>query len=179
MNLLKSKNLLRNSKTMKSKILTILLTLFAVTATAQSLTLAELQNFCKSSNWQTCNDILTQKGWEFHGSSKGDNTHYSTIEFAFSKSGWNGDYANAWLTLYIDGSQVEKVWYQAPKTTFNTIKNSLSANGYKSTDNKIEDGDITTYYTGKTFDIKLTTSTANNQYGGKDAVYRITISRKN
>ncbi len=163
---------------MKTKFLTLILAFFTISAASQSLTLAELQNLCKLANWQNGNDLLTRKGWEFHGSSKGDYDHYSTIEFAYSKSGWNGDYASAWLTFYIDGSQVEKVWYQAPKNTFNIIKNSLAANGYKRTDSEIKNGDISTFYTNKSFDLKLTNSTAGNQYGGQDAVYRITISRK-
>ena len=164
---------------MKTKLLTLILAFFAISASAQSLTLAELQNFCRLSNWQTANDNLTRKGWEFHGSSKGDYDHYASIEFAYSKSGWNGDYATAWLTLYIDGNKVEKVWYQAPKNTYNIIKNSLAANGYKRTDNEIKDGDISTFYTSKSFDIKLTNSTVDTQYGGQGAAYSITISRKN
>lgn len=163
---------------MKKLITLLLFSVIAISTMAQSLTLSELQNFCKLSNWQTANDILSRKGWEFHGSTKGDFDHYSSIEFAYSKSDWSGDYASAWLTLFIDGNQVEKVWYQAPKNTFNTIKNSLTANGYKRTDNEIKDGDIITYYSGKLFNLKLTISTADNQFGGQDAVYRITISRK-
>lgn len=163
---------------MKTKFLTLILAFFTISTSAQSLTLAELQNLCNLANWQNGNDLLTRKGWEFHGSSKGDYDHYSTIEFAYSKSGWNGDYASAWLTLYINGSQVVKVQYQAPKNIYNIIKNSLTANGYKRIDSEIKDGDIATYYTNKSFDIKLKTSTVDKEYGGHGAAYVITISRK-
>ena len=158
----------------------LLLMFFAVAsvATAQSLTLAELQNLCKLSNWQTANDMLTRKGWEFHSSSKGDYDHYASIEFAFSKSDWNAEYATAWLVLYIDGSQVEKVNYVAPKNTYNVIKNSLAANGYKRIDNQIEDGNITTFYSNSTYNLKLIQATTESEYGGTKTSYRISISRK-
>jgi len=163
---------------MKTKLLILILFFFAISASAQSLTLAELQNLCKLSNWQSGHDLLTQKGWEFHGSSKGDYDHYASIDYAYSKTGWNGDYATAWLTLYIDGSKVEKVHYQAPKNTYNIIVNSLSVNGYKRTDSEIQDGDIITYYTSKSFDLKLTTTTVDKEYGGQGAAYSIIILRK-
>ncbi|MBO7595542.1 MAG: hypothetical protein J6T70_00645 [Bacteroidales bacterium] len=164
---------------MKTKILTLLMLFITFSATAQTLTLAELQNLCKLSNWQTGNDILTRKGWEFYGSDKGDASHYASISFAYDISDWNGDYASGWARLYIDDDgHVARVYYNGPNAAMNTIKNSLTANGYKRINSEIDDGNIITIYANNSFELKFTTFTSDTQFGGTKASSSIILSRK-
>lgn len=164
---------------MKTKILTLLLLFITISATAQTITLAELQNLCKLSNWQTGNDILTRKGWEYYGSDKGDASHYATISFAYDLSDWDGDYASGWARLFIDDDgHVERVYYNGPNAAMNTIKNSLAANGYKRINSEIDNSNITTIYANNTFELKFTTFTSDTQLGGTKASSSIVISRK-
>ena len=67
------------------KVLTLLLTFLAFSASAQNLTLSELQILCKLSNWETGAQTLSRKGWEYHDSKRGDTYEYSTITYAYDK----------------------------------------------------------------------------------------------
>ena len=58
------------------KRLFLLVTLFFAYATAhsQNLSLNELFALCNKPNWDEVNEYMLKKGWEYHESSKGDDT---------------------------------------------------------------------------------------------------------
>ena len=69
------------------KRLLLLITLFfaCVTAYSQNLSLNELFALCNKPNWDEVNEYMLKKGWEYHESSKGDDTHYNTITWSYEK----------------------------------------------------------------------------------------------
>lgn len=164
---------------MKQNIFTLLLMVFAMSATAQNLSLAELQNLCKQSNWENGANILTRKGWEYHNSKRGDTYEYSTISYAYGKDAWYDDRATAWFRFYTYNGRVEEIDYQPTDNAYKAIKNSLAANGYKLTDSKIYDNSIASFYSSPSFILVIQTSTQERAYSGGTMVsYIITLTRK-
>lgn len=164
---------------MKKTFLLSMLMLSIVFATAQDVTLTELQNFCKLLNWQTADDIITKKGWEFHDSKRGDTYEYSTITYAYDKKTWHEDRAAAWLYFFTYNNRVEKVGYTPTDKAYKTIKASLAANGYKQLNNEINDGSIVSTYSNSNFYVKIETETQERMYGGGTMVnYFILLTRK-
>ena len=169
---------LENKIKMKN-ILAILFILQSTYAASQNLTLTELQNLCKQSNWENGANILTRKGWEYHNSKRGDTYEYSTISYAYGKDTWYDDRATAWFRFYTYNGRVEEVDYQPTDNAYKSIKATLSANGYKQTDSKIYDKAIAAFYSSPSFILVIQTSTQERAYGGGTMVsYIITLTRK-
>ncbi len=161
------------------KLLSIIYSLLAISASAQTLTLGELQTLCKLSNWETGANTLTRKGWEYHNSKRGDTYEYSTISYAYGKDAWYDDRATAWFRFYTYNGRVEEIDYQPTDNAYKAIKNSLAANGYKQTDSKIYDNSIAAFYSSPSFVLVIQTSTQERAYGGGTMVsYIITLTRK-
>lgn len=164
---------------MKTNILTLLLAFLTVAATAQTLTLGELQTLCKLSNWETGANTLTRKGWEYHDSKRGDSYEYSTITYAHSKDAWYDDRAAAWFKFFTYNNRVERITYQPTDNAFKAIKASLAANGYKQIDSEIYDNYLSTTYSSPSFILEIQTSTQERAYyGGTSVSYLIGIIRK-
>ena len=164
---------------MKTNILTLLLAFLTVAATAQTLTLGELQTLCKLSNWETGANTLTRKGWEYHDSKRGDSYEYSTITYAHSKDAWYDDRAAAWFNFFTYNNRVERITYQPTDNAFKAIKASLAANGYKQIDSEIYDNYLSTTYSSPSFILEIQTSTQERAYyGGTSVSYLIGIIRK-
>ncbi|MBP5369646.1 MAG: hypothetical protein J6Z01_14470 [Bacteroidales bacterium] len=160
-------------------ILAILSLLLSTYAAAQNLTLAELQNLCKLSNWETGTNTLTRKGWEYHDSKRGNTNDYSTISYSYGKDDWSNEYASAWFKFYTYNNRVECIDYQPTDNAYKNIKASLAANGYKQTNSKIEDNSISTYYANPSFVLIIETTTQERRYGSGTIVsYMITLIRK-
>lgn len=160
-------------------ILSILLIISTFPISAQNLTLAELQNLCRLSDWETGSNTLTRKGWEYHDSKRGNTYEYSTITYAHGKNSWNEDRASAWFHFYTYNNRVEQVMYQPTDNAYKAIKAALSANGYKQIDNQIHDNYITTTYSNSSFILEIETTTQERAYGGGTVVtYLISLVRK-
>ena len=82
----------------KKSILLLTVVLFSVTASANSLSLDELQSICSKKKWEEVNQYLTNKGWEYESSKKGSSTQYNLITWSFNKN-YNGSASN-WLKLF-------------------------------------------------------------------------------
>lgn len=161
------------------KSLLILSVIFSLSVSAQNLTLTELQNLCKLSDWETGTNTLTRKGWEYHNSKRGDTYEYSTISYAYNKDDWSSEYASAWFRFYTYNNKVECVDYQPTDNAYKNIKASLAANGYKQTNSKIEDNSISTYYSNPSFVLIIETTSQERRYGsGTKVSYIITLIRK-
>ena len=142
------------------KKLFLLFTIFFtyVTAFSQNLSLNELFALCNKPNWDEVNEYMLKKGWEYHESSKGDDTHYNTITWAYEKEYYGGK-AKGWFYLYTCEGYPNKIIYSFfNKPSYNTIKNGITAAGMKLVDNSIEDNEIVTKYSGANFILTLTTA---------------------
>ncbi len=164
---------------MKKIITLFLFCAIVISTSAQNLTLSELQNLCKLSNWENGANTLTRKGWEYHDSKRGDTYEYSTISYAHSKDEWNGKYASAWFQFYTYNNRVERIAYQPTDNAFKAIKASLASNGYKQIDNQIYNNFISTTYNSPSFTLVIETTTQERMYGNGTIVsYNIYLTRK-
>ena len=154
---------------MKAKIVSVILLFLALTSTAQDLTLVELQNLCKLSNWETGNTTLVRKGWEYHDSrrSYAYNEPIVAIVYGYNKNTYGR--AAAWVCLFTHNEKVEQVLYDATESAYKNINASLAANGYKKIGSDMDDGKITTTYGSKQFMLKITMETEKREY--TDATY--------
>lgn len=142
------------------KRLFLLVTLFFtyVTAHSQNLSLNELFTLCNKPNWDEVNEYMLKKGWEYHESSKGDDSHYNTITWSYEKE-YYGDKAKGWFYLYTYEGYPNKISYSFfNKPSYNTIKNGITTAGMKLVDNSIEDNEIVTKYGGSNFIVTVRTA---------------------
>jgi len=106
---------------------------------------------CNKPSWDEVNENLLKKGWDYYNSSKGDDTHYSTIIWSFNKNAYS-DKAQGWLHLYTYEDQPNKITYSFfNKASYNTIKGGITAAGLKLIDNSIDDNEITSKYANARF----------------------------
>lgn len=120
------------------------LMIYVLSSTAQGLSIKELENLCRLP-WDSGQNILTNKGWSFSGSTKGDATSYSMINYAYGRI---GTYAEGWFKFYIDDNDnVVAIDYLVFRDTYyNSIKESLLTNGYIKKEAKINDSTLITTY---------------------------------
>ncbi len=149
--------------------LTLIFVLFAFASIAQDLTLVELQNLCKLSNWETGHSTLVSKGWEYHDSrrSYAYNEPIVAIVYGYNKNSFGR--APAWVCLFTHNERVEQVLYDPTESAYKIINASLAANGYKKISSDMDDGKITTTYGSKQFMLKITMETEKQEY--TDATY--------
>ena len=147
-----------NIRNMKRIILFITFFIASITAHSQNLSLNEIFALCNKSNWDEVNEYMLKKGWEYHESSKGDDTHYNTITWSYNKE-YYGDKAQGWFYLYTYEGYPNKISYSFfNKTSYNTIKSGITAAGLKLVDNSIEDNEIVTKYAGLSFIVTVKTA---------------------
>ena len=149
--------------------LTLIFVFSTLTSIAQDLTLVELQNLCKLSNWETGNTTLVRKGWEYHDSRRSTayNEPIVAIVYGYNKNTYGR--AAAWACLFTHNEKVEQVLYDATESAYKNINASLTANGYKKIGSDMDDGKITTTYGSKQFMLKITMETEKREY--TDATY--------
>lgn len=122
----------------------------------QKLTLNDLENICSKSNWESVNQFLMNKNWEYYESGKGDSERYSTITWSYEKT--YDDKASAWFYLYTYEGSPNKISYSVfNKPSYSVIQNSLNANGYKLDNSEIEDNELISTYSNSKFILKITT----------------------
>jgi hypothetical protein len=123
--------------------------------------------------------FLRAKGWVYHDSKQGDNTHYNTITWAHSKNRYD-DRAAAWFYLFAYDDVPNKINYQYHKASHNTvINNSIISLGYKKMDGNILDGNVVTKYQNNNFIAGLRYSQSDDSdYNSKMTTYNITLIKK-
>lgn len=166
---------------MKTKIILFLLSIITISASAQNLTLADLQKLCKLTDWETGANILTHKGWEYHSSKRGDSYDFSTITYAYGKNHWYGeeDRATAWFNFSTHNNRVEQITYQPTNSAYKNIKASLASNGYQKINNEIHNEYISTCYSNSSFILEIQTSTQKLEFSEHTTVsYLIRLIRK-
>lgn len=136
---------------------TIFLSLFlSFNCFGQNLSLTDLHNICNKTNWEYVNQFMMNKGWEYSGSKKGNSEKYSTIIWSLNKS--YDEKAEGWFHLYTYENFPNKINYSVfNKPAYTKIQKSLNSNGYKLTNNKIEDNEIISTYKNSKFILKITT----------------------
>ncbi|MCG8184426.1 toxin-antitoxin system YwqK family antitoxin [Tenacibaculum piscium] len=122
----------------------------------QKLTLNNIENICTKSNWESVNQFLINKNWEYYESEKGNSEKYSTITWSFNKS--YEDKASAWLYLYTYEGFPNKISYSVfNKPSYSVIQKSLNSKGYKLQNSEIEDNELISTYANNKFLLKITT----------------------
>lgn len=141
------------------KILTLIF-LIGITQSllSQNLSLNEIFALCNKTDWDLVNEYMLKKGWEYHQSSKGDDSHYNTITWSYNKDSYS-DKAQGWFYLYTYESLPNKISYSFfNKQSFNTLKNGITSAGMKLIDNSIEDNEIVVKYSNPSFIVTLKTA---------------------
>ncbi len=134
----------------------LLLIFLAQIALGQTLTLSDLENICDKTNWESVNQFLMNKNWEYYESAKGDSEKYNTITWSFNKS--FGDKAEAWFYLFTYEGFPNKISYSVfNKPSYTVIQNYLSSKGYKLQNSEIEDNELISTYANSKFLLKITT----------------------
>jgi antitoxin component YwqK of YwqJK toxin-antitoxin module len=150
---------------MKKLILFVIIFFTNFTAQSQKLSLNELFTLCNKPNWDEVNEYILKKGWEYHESSKGDDTHYNTITWSYEKE-YYGEKAKGWFYLYTYNSLPNKISYTFfNKVSYTTIKNGITAAGMKLVDNSIEDNEIYTKFEGSSFIVTVSTAKREKEKG--------------
>ena len=147
-----------NITNMKRLFLLVTLIFAYVTAHSQNLSLNELFALSNKPNWDEVNEYMLKKGWEYHESSKGDDSHYNTITWSYEKE-YYGDKAKGWFYLYTYEGLPNKISYSFfNKPSYTAIKNGITTTGMKLIDNSIEDNEISTKYAGSNFIVTVKTA---------------------
>jgi antitoxin component YwqK of YwqJK toxin-antitoxin module len=141
---------------MQKILITAILIFITLNGFSQKLKISDLQNICNKSNWESVNQHLMNKNWEFAGSEKGSSFKYSTITWSYNKS--YNDEAEAWFYLFTYDGLPNKISYSVfNKASYSIIQNSLTANGYKLVESAIEDNEVISTYDNNKFILKITT----------------------
>ncbi len=136
---------------------------FSTVLYSQNITLNDLFSFCNKANWDEVNEIILKKGWEYHESAKGDDTHYNTITWSFKKERY-GEKAQGWFKLFTYEGLPNKVSLSFfNKPAYNQIKNAVTASGMKSMGNEIDDNKITANYANDKFIVTIQTAKRENE----------------
>lgn len=161
--------------------LVLILVLTSVSAKGQKLVLNDLFTVCTKPTWVEVNELLLNRGWEYHESSKGDNDHYSTITWSFNKSGYD-DKAQGWFYLYAFDNSPSKIRYSTFNlSSFNLIKKAISSAGMRLVDTSIDDDQIVTKYANQKFYLSIITEKVKQEDFGNEsslAAYHISVIKK-
>lgn len=121
----------------------------------QNLKIPELTQICGKPNWDAVNDYLTQKGWEYYSSKKGDDENYNTVTWAYQKNNYN-DKAQGWFYLFTYTGSPNKIAYSfRNKQTYNAIKAGLTSGGFKSLGSEIKDEAVVSKYANANYIVTL------------------------
>ncbi len=124
----------------------------------QSISLNELFNLCKKTNWTQVNEHLTNNGWDYYESSKGDDTEYSTITWSYKKEYYE-EKAKGWFYIYTYDGLPNKIVYTCfNKSSFSQIKNGIASANLKLTGNTIEEDNIISNYENSSYIVSIRTS---------------------
>jgi antitoxin component YwqK of YwqJK toxin-antitoxin module len=166
---------------MKKKIYgIIILILTNISFQAQSLSVIELIQLSNKPNWESANTTLVSKGWEYYDSKAGDDENYNTVTWAFEKSNFD-DKAQCWFKLFTYVGFPNKIIYTfRSKIIYNTIKQTLSANGFKYIDSEIKDDEVISKYVNPNFIIELSyMQKESDDYSGVTYTsYLVTVIKK-
>ncbi len=158
----------------------IFLSQILLSAKAQTLSILELLQLSNKHDWESVNNFLVNKGWEYYNSKEGDDVSYNTVTWSYEKSAYN-DKAQCWFELYTYTGFPNKVTYQFhDQITYNKIKNSLSTNGFKYIDTDIKDERVISKYVNSYFIILLSyiRSERDDYSNTSHTTYLITVIKK-
>lgn len=124
-------------------------------ANAQNISILDLFQIVNKNNWESVNTLLTNKGWEYYDSKAGDDDNYNTVTWTYEKNSYN-DKAQGWFKLYTYTGFPNKASFQfRNKSSYNSLKNSLSGGGFKYVDTDIKDDEVISKYTNPYFIVFL------------------------
>ena len=178
-------NKLLKFQSMKSIISLVLILFTSLISYGQKLSLTDLQSISNKKKWESINQNLMNKGWEYYDSRKGSSVKYNTITWSYKKSTskihsyGEEDIAQAWLYLYTYEGFPSKVKYLVfNKSSYNIIQKSLTSNGYKLLNSEIEDNELISSYSNQKFILKITTKKREQEYETSQTVYEFLLIKK-
>ena len=104
-------------------VLFFLINSFCTVVLSQNLSLNELQVLCGMTDYTQVDNYLRAKGWVYHDSKQGDDTHYNVITWSHTKNRYD-DRARAWFKLYAYDDKPSKISYQYHDPEQNSIINN-------------------------------------------------------
>ncbi len=175
---------------MKRWIVFLVLIVSFFSAKAQYFTLSQLEYLASRNDWQTVDNYLTNRGWEYYESEKGESDEYDIVIWSYGRE-WdfmsNSNKAQAWFKVYAYNNKVEMITYQIHvRQKYLNIINSLASHGYKKIGSEIKDDEIITKYSNSKFILAVSKTTVsdnnntfwNNSETEKSTVYLFTLKRK-
>ncbi len=166
-------------QTMKKHLL-IAIVLLSTSCFGQKITMTDLTTLCCKKDIEIVNTILTQKGWEYYESQKGDSENFNTITWSFEKSYDNK--AQSWFYLYTNNGAPEKIVYTVyNKTSYLIIQNSIISSGFKLIKSEINDNTYSSSYSNMNFILKVGIQKGENNdyYNSSTTSYIFWIVKKN
>ncbi|MEI6349178.1 MAG: hypothetical protein WCP69_14615 [Bacteroidota bacterium] len=162
------------------KHLLIAIVLLSTSCFGQKITMTDLTTLCCKKDIEIVNTILTQKGWEYYESQKGDSENFNTITWSFEKSYDNK--AQSWFYLYTNNGAPEKIVYTVyNKTSYLIIQNSIISSGFKLIKSEINDNTYSSSYSNMNFILKVGIQKGENNdyYNSSTTSYIFWIVKKN
>jgi antitoxin component YwqK of YwqJK toxin-antitoxin module len=143
---------------------------------AQNIGLPELIAFLSRPNWESVNQTLMNKGWNFYESSKEGDESYGEIQWSYQKDYFSNK-AKGWLWLYTENNVPIKVTLQFHnKAIYNVVVQSIAKSGYKKLPSEItNEGLVVEYYNAK-HTIRVTISTSDDDYSIK-TIYFVSVEK--
>lgn len=142
---------------MKKSSFFVCLICMALGVSAQNLTITDLTNVLGKKNVETLDQYMSGKGWTYYNSER-ENSMEQNITWSYGKNRYS-DEAKGWLVVYLyDGNPATIVYNFFNEKSYNTIKNSLSSNGFKTYNSEILDGGTSLYYKNASYYVQINTS---------------------
>ncbi|MCM8569698.1 hypothetical protein NE848_09925 [Gramella jeungdoensis] len=165
---------------MKLKYLLIIgLIITSIKLDAQNLRLTDLHNISSVKNWESANQYLLNKGWEYYESSKGDSKNYNVITWSYKRN--YNDEAQGWFYVYTTDSEPNKISYTTfNKSSYSAVLRELNSNNYKLLDSEIDDNEITSEYSNQHYILRISTDKREGSSSFDETVtgYRFTLIEK-
>lgn len=165
---------------MKISIKLIALTIYfiPILSYSQNLSLVDLEKICSKKNWESVNEYLNKRGWEYYESKKGETYEYDVIVWSHNRSRYN-DEAEAWFNLFTYQNKPSKLnYYFFNKPSYNQIQKSIKYNNYSLIDSEIRDNEIISKYSNSNYILTITTEKTKSDYEASITTYYIKLIEK-
>lgn len=156
------------------KIFTLFLIFTSFFCFSQNVTLNELLSLRKK-DVAGVDEYLTTKKWEFIEAEEPGSKSLGMLSYAYKKN--YDDTAESFLNyFYSDYSGMNRILIQiSNKSVLNSYINQIKAWGGKLYNSYVEDGNIVKIYRGSTITYKFLTSIQDNNFGGRQTIYILSI----
>lgn len=151
----------------------------ATTIQAQSLTMAQLLEVRKKDVGDV-EDYLTARGWEFYEATAPSFPTLGQVLFTYNKDDISSFADSFLMFMYSDHSGIKRIEIQVhKKEKYTEYINAIKAYGCKLISSKVVDGALIKVYRGVTTTFVIQSSTGENAFYEKSAVWNFNILSNN